>query len=301
MAFNPPSRPLAIAEATLVAIIWASSFVFIKLTLPYVGPLTLAGTRYFLGFLLLLPIWLVRRNDGHGLSPRSFGRLFLLGVSSFTLGNGALFWGLKYLPATTGSFSLSLIPILVLIGSLVWLREVPTRWQVLGMFVALVGGVLFFSPGLKVGEPLGIGLVSVGLIGFSLFGLLGRDIAREHSVNTLTLTTLPLAFGGGLTLLIALSFEGVSGFTWKAFSFIVTLAVVHTALAYILYNHSLQTLTALEINIALNLIPVGTAVFAYFLLGEELHLVQIIGMVVVVVGVALVQAGSENQVGSEHA
>jgi len=48
-------------------------------------------------------------------------------------------------------------------------------------------------------------------------------------------------------------------------------------------------LTALEMNVLLNLSPLGTAVLAWFLLDERLGVIQIIGIVAVIVGVALVQ------------
>ena len=64
-------------------------------------------------------------------------------------------------------------------------------------------------------------------------------------------------------------------------------------LAYVLYNHSLQTLTALEMNVMLNLTPLGTALLAWWLLGEKLGFVQIIGMVIMIVGVVFVQRMSK--------
>ncbi|MFQ5420551.1 MAG: hypothetical protein ACE5EY_09330 [Anaerolineae bacterium] len=82
------------------------------------------------------------------------------------------------------------------------------RWQVAGVVVGLAGSVLFFSSGLRGGEPLGIGIVLVGLAGFALFGVLGRGMARTQEISTLSLTAVPLAFGGGILLLIALPLEG---------------------------------------------------------------------------------------------
>ncbi|MDP2975810.1 MAG: EamA family transporter [Anaerolineales bacterium] len=48
-------------------------------------------------------------------------------------------------------------------------------------------------------------------------------------------------------------------------------------------------LTAFEMNVMLNLSPVLTAIMGWFLLNERLTVLQWIGMVVVIVGVALVQ------------
>jgi drug/metabolite transporter (DMT)-like permease len=67
------------------------------------------------------------------------------------------------------------------------------------------------------------------------------------------------------------------------------LALANTAVAYTLYNHSLRILTALEMNVMLNLSPLGTALLAWLLLGERVTFIQVVGMVVLIIGVVLVQ------------
>jgi len=288
-------RIVAIGESVLATVIWASSFVFVKRGLEYMGPLTIAGFRYFLAFLVLLPFWAYRGMIEPPMSRGIGLRLFALGISAYTIGNGALFWGLKYLPATTVSFLMSLSPLLILLSGAVWLKEMPTRWQVFGVIVSLFGSVLFFSSGLQSGEPIGIIIVMVGLMGFMLFGILGREIAKGKQLDTLTLTTIPLAIGGGFLLLIAFPLEGMPLLSRESVGIVLWLAIVNTALAYVLYNHALQRLTALEMNVMLNLTPLGTALLAWWLLGERLGFVQIIGMVIMIVGVIFVQSSHNNR------
>lgn len=283
-----PSYPLAILEAVFVNIIWASSFIFVKLLLKDLGPLTIGGLRYFIGFLVLLP-FMLRKGRLDALPRRMWLRLLLIGLSAYTIGNGAMFWSLKYLPATTVSFMMSMITLLVLFGSILWLKEIPTLLQTVGILVTLGGTALFFLVGLKPGEPLGMAILSIGLISFTLFGVLGREAARGQKVDTLSLTAIPLALGGGLLLLVALPLEGLPHASPGTWGLVLWLAAVNTALGYILYNHALQVLTAFEMNVMLNLSPLWTALMAWFLLSERLLLWQWIGMVIVVVGVALVQ------------
>jgi len=290
-----PSYPLAIIEALFVNIIWASSFIFVKLLLKDLGPLTIGGLRYFIGFLVLLPFMLRRGKLPHALPRRMWLRLLLIGVSAYTIGNGAMFWSLKYLPATTVSFMMSIITLLVLFGSILWLKEIPTWLQTVGILVTLGGTALFFSIGLKPGEPLGMAILSLGLVSFTLFGVLGREAARGQKVDTLSLTAIPLAFGGGLLLVVALPLEGLPQASPATWGLVLWLAAVNTALGYILYNHALQVLTAFEMNVMLNLSPIWTALIAWFLLGERLLLWQWMGMVIVVVGVALVQRRQEGR------
>lgn len=282
-------RLIALAESFLVTLIWSSTFVVVKIGLETLGPLTIAGLRYLLGAIVLLPFLIKRRSLKISFSRKIWWRLILIGVSAYTLGNGALFWGLKYLPATTGSFLLSLIPLMVLAGGALLLKEIPTGWQIFGVILSLLGGGLFFSTGLQAGEPKGLLFVGIGLVGILAFTLLGRSLAREKILDTLTLTTLPLAIGGLLSTLIALFVEGVPQFSGRSLLVVLWLAVVNTALGYMLYNHSLRELTALEINMIMNLSPLFTALLSWFMLGERLGPIQILGMVIMIVGVILVQ------------
>jgi drug/metabolite transporter (DMT)-like permease len=289
MLINKRARLIAIGEALLANLIWASTYVLVKIGLNGVGPLTLGGLRYFAAFLLLMPFILPNMDVYRTLSKRMWVRLIAIGVLTYTIGNGALFWGLQFISATAGSFETSLTPLLVLFLGIFWLREVPTSWQWLGIIVVFGGSLLFFSPGMSGGEPLGLMVVGLGLFGIAVAGIISRAVAKERRVDTLFLTAIPLGFGGGLILLLGLLTEPVPHPDLQTIGVIAWLAVVNTAMAYMLYNHSLQVLTALEVNIMMNLTPLATAALAWFLLAETLDAVQIIGMIIVIAGVGLVQ------------
>jgi drug/metabolite transporter (DMT)-like permease len=294
---KPQRHLLAVGEALLVSLIWSSTFVIVKLGLESLGPLTIAGLRYFLGSLILAPFLLLNKPSGEPISGNLWLRLILIGISSYTIGNGALFWGLKYIPATMGSFLMSLTPLLVLAGGALWLKEVPTRRQSLGVVLSLLGSGLFFSAGLLPGEPIGLGIFFVGSLGFVSFSLLGRSVARERSLGTMRLTTFPLLIGGAFTLILAFIMEGLPVMTTKSWLIVAWLALINTALGYVLYNHALRELTALEMNIALNLTPLFTALLSWQILGERLSPIQIAGMLIVIFGVLLVQ--QRNRVASK--
>ena len=283
-------RLAALAEGLVVVLIFGSTLALAKAALAYLGPLTLSALRYCLAALLLHPL-AARRASPARWPTRLWKRFLFIGLSFYVVGNGAVFLGLRYLPATTTTLLLNLIPIVVLVAGIVWLGEAPTRVQLAGVAVGLAGGALFFSPGFKAGEPLGIAIVTVGLVGNAMFGIVGRGIARERSADTLSLTAIPLAVGGAIMLPLALAVEGVPRSPAAGWGIVLWLAVVNTACAYLLYNHALRVLAALEMSMLLNLTPLVTALLAWAFLGERLGVVQLIGMVVVIAGVALVQWG----------
>ena len=287
-----PSRALALLEALLVSMVWASSFILVKIALTELGPLTIGGLRYFIGFACLLP-FLRRRN--FSLTRAQWLRMALLGFSAYTLANGALFWALRFLPATTVSLLMNLVTVSVLAGGVIWLGEIPNRAQTFGMFIVLAGMILFFSPGLKPGEPIGLAIFMLALLGFTLFGLLGRMAVVERFVDTLTLTAFPLAIGGGLLLAVAVPLEGIPNASLRTWGLVLFLAAVNTAFGYVLYNHSLQMLQAFEMNVILNLSPIWTALLGWILLDEILTSPQWAGMFVVLMGVMLAQKRNDKK------
>ncbi len=282
-----PSYPLAIIEAFIVNLIWASSFIIVKMALNNFGPLTIGGLRYFIGALILLPFMLREKNTA--ISRKMWGWLLLLGISQYTIANVAIFWSLKYLPATTVSFLMGTITIATLVVGIFLLKEIPSKLQGIGILITLAGGALYFVRGLQAGEMLGLIIFGIGLIGFTIFGVLGRKLAKAGAVSTLTLTAIPLALGGIITLIIAVPLEGIPSAPLSSWGMILFLAVVNTAIAYLLYNHALQIMTAFQMNIALSLTPVWTAIFGFFLLDERLEALQMLGIAVMIVGVMLVQ------------
>ncbi|MFQ5594455.1 MAG: DMT family transporter [Anaerolineae bacterium] len=286
----PPSRRRALTEGLLVSLIWASSFVIIKIGLTFLPPLTLAGLRYFSAFLLLVPVLFTgERVQRRALDRDTWLQLAAMGVAAYLVGNGLLFWSLQVLPATTGSFLYSFTPIMVLLLGVVVLREFPTRLQLLGIGVAVFGSYVFFAVHLSLQQIQAVGGALLSTVAFAVFSILGRSFARSDRLNSLTLTAWPLCFGGGALLLVAWITEGSATLTLAVVGIILWLSVVNTALAYTLWNDALRTLKAFELNVFANVTPLATALLAWLMLNESLTLRQVAGILIVLAGVSLVQ------------
>lgn len=283
-------RIIAIAEALGVTVILGSTLVLVKLVLNDLGPLTITAFRYSLAFVLLVPFLLLR--GGLGQYPYALWiRFILLGVSFYVVGNGALYLGLEFIPATTGSLLLSFVPLLVMLAGVFLLREIPTQMQFAGLAVVLIGSAVFFSPGLRPGEPLGIAIVSIGLVGNVAFDVLGREVQRGQLTDTLTLTAIPLGVGSIMLLPLALLIEGLPKVPLSTWAIVFLLAGLNTAGVYALMNHALKVLAAFEMAVMVDLTPLLTALWSWLLLSEKLQLVQVMGIIVVILGIILVEQG----------
>jgi probable blue pigment (indigoidine) exporter len=281
----------AVSVCILVALIWGSSLILVKLVLIDVDPLTLAGLRYSIGAMMLLPFMGEGFQRLRKLPPGGWFRLILLGIFGYALANLAIFKAMETLPAAMGSVGMNLLPVIVLLIGMLQLQEVPRRRQVGGMVMAALGGMCFFT--LDHGHVNSNGLIylAAGVLGHGVFSVIGRRMASRSGLHTIELTAMPLWIGGSMMLLLALGTQGLPEMPMRAWWAVLWLALVNTAVAYGLYNYALRTLRAFEVNVLLNLAPVASAGLAWVVFGETLADGQLVGMASLICGVALVQLG----------
>ena len=291
------ARNRAIAQALLVTFLWATSWVLIKVGLqsPAGGslpPLTFAGLRYGLAFLCLLPFALRARHGAalRGLSRRNWALLVLLGVLIYTLTQGGQFVALKYLPAITLNLLLNFSSTLVALLGMLFLAERPTPLQWLGMAAALAGALVFFYPVMLVGagQAIGYGAAAIALLANSGAAVLGRRV-NQSGLSPLLVTTISMGVGAALLLASALALDGLPRLAAWQWAIVAWLAVVNTAFAFTLWNHTLRTLTALESSILNGLLIIQIPILAWLFLGETLTPVKVGGLALVGAGALAVQ------------
>lgn len=288
------NRGRAIAQALLVTFLWSSSWVLIKFGLQAsLPPLTFAGLRYCLAFLVLLPFLLAKpaqRRRLVELPGRVWGRLALLGLLLYTLTQGAQFVGLSLLPAATLTLLLNLTPIAVALLSVFISDESPTMGQWAGSLLSAVGALIYFFPlAMPQGQALGLAVGLFGMLANAVSSLMGRRINRDGHLSPLLITTVSMGIGGLILLVAGAVTQGFGELGWQQWAIIAWLAVVNTAVAFTLWNHTLRTLTAVESSVINNTMLPQIAVLAWVFLGEALTARQIVGLVLVGVGTLVVQ------------
>jgi len=88
---NISPRFRAILQALFVTVLWSTSWVLIKRTLDEIPPLTFAGLRYTLAFLILLPGLWKYKAEVRALSAKEWLLLATLGVVFYTMTQGGQF------------------------------------------------------------------------------------------------------------------------------------------------------------------------------------------------------------------
>jgi drug/metabolite transporter (DMT)-like permease len=285
-------RVIAILQAILVVSLWSSSWVLIKFGLRDMPPLTFAGLRYFVAFLVLVPFALSRSNRQalRGLTRRPWLLLTALGLLMYMLAPGTQYVALLYLPAVTTMlvFTFSTVGVALLSGIL--LRERPTWLQWCGIVTALFGAYLYFHPvDLPMGQVVGIVVVLVSMLSYSLAAILGRGIARSKAISPLLMTVVSMGAGSAALLAGGLVVEGLPSVSFRNWMIILWLSVVNTSFTFVLWNRTLRTLTAVESNVITNAMLAEIAVLAWLFLGERLTFLDVMGLGLVIVGTVMVQ------------
>jgi drug/metabolite transporter (DMT)-like permease len=286
------SHRTSVFQALFVVFLWATSWVFIKVGLQNIPPLTFAGLRYTLAFLCLLIVLIVSHRKKALTAPpkRTWVRLLLLGILFYTGTQGASFVALSYLPAVTVNLLWSFSSITVAILGIALLSERPTKFQWLGIMLTTLGAFIYFCPvSLPKTQVIGVLVALFGVLANAGSSILGRDVNRSGDLPPLVVTVISMGIGSVALLTIGILVEGFPVIGVQDWAIIAWLAVVNTAFAFTLWNHTLRTLSAMESSIINSTMLIWIPILAILFLGERVTTREVIGLVAVGVGALIVQ------------
>jgi drug/metabolite transporter (DMT)-like permease len=286
------SHLAAVLQALLVTFLWSTSWVLIKIGLQDIPALPFAGLRYTLAFATLLPFALFsgQLEPLRRLPAKAWARLILLGLLCYSVTQGAQFLSLFYLPAVTSSLLLSFTTILVALLGMFVLREHPTAGQWAGTALYLAGVVVYFRPlFLPRGEVIGLIVAGVGMVANALSSVLGRHVNRAGELTPMAITVASMGIGAIVLLGSGILVQGLPRLTPTHWAIVLWLAVVNSAFAYTLWNHTLRTLSAVESSMINNTMLVQIAVLAWLFLDEPLTWLKGVGIALAALGTVVVQ------------
>lgn len=279
-----------ILAALFAMLIWGFNFVVIRLGVGDVPPLLLLVMRFVVTSLFIVVIK----------PPKlAWGKVAILSLFMYLGQYAFLFLSIKWgMPPGLVSVLYQSQIVLIIILSAVFLKERPTRQQIIGDVVCVVGffiiaTTLRHTEGVSVK---GFAALLVSIVCMSVATILLRQfcIQRKGEVNMLSLVVwmslfppvpaLGLAYvtSGPTVILNALSSIG-----WVGVGAIVYISVFSTIVTYGILGRLLKIYPATQVAQFYLLIPIFGMLTSYFVLGEVFTVVQGIGIVFVLSGVAV--------------
>ena len=283
---------IAVVIAFFVTFLWSTSFVIIKIGLKSVTPMLFSGFRYLLASVLLFFLTILSKEAYGDLKSITKRELFLLicyGLVFIAMTQGFQYLSLNLLPAITVSQLLTTTPVIVIIMSQIFLKEIPTKIDILLLLTTLFGIFLFYYPfNIPLSEQLGLFFLLLCLFSNASSTIIGRYINSTIRKKTLTITTISMFFGGLLLTVLGLVFEKAS-FSLIEIFYVILLAVINTALAFTLWNRSMKTLRALDISLINNTMLPQITVLSIVFLGEMINFVEFISLTIILTSIILIQ------------
>lgn len=276
----------------LLCFIWGSTWLFIKLGLEDLPPLTFAGIRFVIAVTILVSIVAAR-----GLRwPRTRSDWLLLAVSgvlAFTLNYGLLFWGEQYISSGLAALLQATIPAFGLIIAHFYLpTERLTPAKIIGMLLGVLGVAVVFSSQLEVAGPKAVAGCAALVLSSACAAYSNVLVKRYgNKLNPAILAGGQMFFGMIPLLLIGIPLEGSPlRFEWTpmAVAAIFYLAVVGSVLAFLLYYWLVQHMDVTKTMLIALVTPVVAVVLGMLVLKEELGWRTLAGGALIMVGIALV-------------
>jgi drug/metabolite transporter (DMT)-like permease len=301
MPLRPPiNQPMGAIEWLLLialSVLWGGTFLFAEIALEEVRPFTLVLGRVGIAALILV---VVVYATGHRM-PRSWTAwlpFLIMGALNNLIPFSLIFWGQIEITGSLASILNATTPLFtVLLAHFLTRDERMTPGRLAGLALGIAGVVAMVGPAALHGLGLHL-LAQIAVLGaalsYAFAGIYGRRfrgqpplVTAAGQVSATTLMMLPLALA--LDQPWAGTLPGVS--TWVA---ILGLALLSTALAYILYFRILATAGATNLLLVTFLIPVSAILLGVAMLGERLDLEQVVGMLLIGLGLAAIDGRPAN-------
>lgn len=267
--------------------IWAMSFIWSKMALEVYSPITIIFMRLivstiliFLFLIITKQIQFIQKGDVKWFFLLSFFEPFL-----YFIGES---YGLQIISTTLASVIISTIPLFVPILGFIVHRERLSIMNILGIVISVVGVVVMVvDRHFSLDAPLsGILLMGLAVFSATFYGIVLKHLSHRYSGYSIVAYQ---NIGGMLFFLPLFTFLEWDSFlaahhTLKAISSIVLLALFASTIAFVLYTYGVKHIGITKASSFVNLIPVLTAIFAWFLLDEVIGWQKIIGILVVITG-----------------
>lgn len=280
------------ASIVLAMVFFAMSFVWFKVANVSYGPLTIVLTRLVISSVILYIFTkLIRRLVLP--DKKDFKYILLLAFFEPFLYFMGESYGLQYISSTVGAVIIATIPLVAPFAAFIFFKEKITIRNFLGIVLSFFGVTLvIFELGVGLtASPLGIGLQFIAVLSAVGYTVVLHKISTR--MNNISIILIQNALGVIYFLPFWLIFEKnrllATPFDREAMISIIYLAIFASTIAFILFTYSIRHLGITKANMFANTIPVFTAIFAWFILGDQLSLQKVIGILVVISGLFLAQ------------
>ena len=276
----------------LAMIFWSFSFIWTRVAIQSFHPMTLITLRLILASALLFvamklggKFQKLRRQDFKWFILLAFFEPFLYYVGET--------FGLTMVESTLAAVIISTIPLFAPVLAFIVLGERINWATIVGILISLVGVffVIYEPNGGFKANPWGVALMFMAVFSAICYATILKKIPSYYNNMSVIFyqSLLGLIFFIPTFLLTDLSTIQTLTVSSESLFALLMLAVFASVVAFVLFAGVVREIGVTRTNVFVNLIPVFTAILAWFILNERLTFYKWAGILVVVSGLFLSQ------------
>ena len=286
--------------AILPMLFWALTFIWYKIILIYLDPITIIFFRLIIASLILIFVTKFFFKTKEKLAKQDYKNLLILAFFEpfiYFLGES---YGMQYVSSTVASVIISMIPVLTPIFAFRILNEKLNVFNIIGLLMSFAGVIIILvNPSAAADFTMkGVFLLFIAVLGAVSYGIIVKKLSKDYS--SMTIAKYQSIFGAFLFLPLFLILEYgtvgekisktiADGTFFDMLSTLFYMSFFASVLAFVLIVKPIKELGISKTNVFTNLIPVFTAVISFFVLNEQFDTKKILGMSIVLLGIILSQ------------
>ena len=273
----------------IFVILWATGFIGARYAMPWAEPFSFLAVRFALSAALIFMIVLLLRAPR--LSPASAAHAAFAGVLMHGGYLGGIFWAINAgMPAGLAALIVGLQPLLtaIMAGPALGEKVVSQHW--IGLVVGFAGTTIVIAPKLGL-LGTGVNMATLTATFIAVLAMTAGTVWQKRFLDDAPLATgtfWQYVGGAAFTGVLALTLENQDyTITGELIFALIWLTFVLSIGAIFLLMFMIREGAVSKVASLFYLVPPCTALFAWALFGETLSAVQIVGMGIACVGVAL--------------
>jgi drug/metabolite transporter (DMT)-like permease len=272
--------------------IWGSTWLFIKIGLKDLPPITFAGIRFVIAFVILVSLAFMRRTRW----PRAREEWIVIAASGalqFGLNYGLVFWGEQYIASGLAAVLQSTFPLFGLVFAHFYLQhERISAVKMIGVLLGVFGVAVIFSDQLSIAGKMAL-LGSVALVLSAVFGSYSNVLVKAYGtqIDPLIMAAGQMIFGFVPLLMVGIPLEGNPlHFHWTRMAIVslLYLVIVGSVIAFTLYYWLVRHMEVTKTMLIALVTPVVAVILGLMVLHEKLNWRLLAGGVCIISALALI-------------
>ncbi|MBP8100210.1 MAG: DMT family transporter [Acinetobacter sp.] len=281
----------AYALPMIAVLIWSLNITVTRYVAEFISPISISFYRWLIAFVLMSPFVLLSVWKYRTEIRQHAWQFALLGACGMVFYQGLAYSAAHYTTATNMGIINAFTPIFTIFISMFILKEMPTRYAVIGGILSFLGLLYVMSQGnlqslVHLAGHWGDLLMILAVFLYAFYGV----FLKKWQIQMPLLTSLYVQIAFALLFHLPFVFVlGLDVINSQNVGSVLYAGVFPSIVAPLVWMMAVQYIGPNRTSIFMNVMPIATALIAYFWLNEAWTIYHTIGGVIILLGIALAQ------------